>query len=200
MAKQIQKLVSNPDEEKRVIDGVYNTSKMLLTIDDSKVVKCFKVESNSSERRYLREKKALEMLVHVPNTPRLIHYEDSQNKIEMTRLPGQSVDALSVSHLWQLTTIVNNMLRHGIARHSLPIRDIVVDVSNQVGLVDFERVTFRHWRLSPIWLIAKQVSRYHLYRLISQYQPQILTPYQTWLVNFGARLKGVVAFIHSLSD
>ena len=42
-----------------------------------------------------------------------------------------------------LSRIVEQMLAAGVARHSMPIRDIVVDESGNLSLVDFERSTLR---------------------------------------------------------
>ena len=41
-------------------------------------------------------------------------------------------------------------------------------------MVDYERVTPRRTEASVTWKIAEVVSRYHLYRLMGQFQPQVL--------------------------
>lgn len=185
---------------KKVVDGVYDTSKMLLQIGDECVTKHFKSTSNSTTRRYHLEKQALSRLENTPGTPSLYHHDDNNRTLQMSRLPGVSATYLSVQNLMDLAVIVKNMLASGVARHSMPIRDIVVDEGGQLGLVDFERTTLCKARWRPDWLIAKAVTRYHLYRLMSQYQPQMLNRRQFLLVEMGSKLRGFVFFIHSLSN
>ncbi len=183
----------------KVIDGIYETNKMLLKIGENTVTKFFKPKSHAG-RRYFIEKEALSRLKGIPGTPELVFGDDTHRTIEMTRLPGRAAENLSAANVQALSTIVDNMLQVGVARHSMPIRDIVVDNQGNLGLVDFERATLRksRWRLD--WLIAKQVSYYHLYRLIYEYQPQLLSPRQWKQVYWGGKLKGLVRFMHSLSN
>lgn len=177
--------------QKKVINGVYETEKMLLTINPDSVTKLFKPKRNS-HRRYDIEKEALRRLQHVNGTPSLLAYDDNSDRIEMSRLPGKSTEKLSEQHLMELSRIVDEMLKAGVARHSMPIRDVVVD-EDKVGLVDFERATLRKswWRID--WFVAKKVSHYHLYRLIFQNQPHLLSFSQAFKVQLGNALR--VAFL-----
>ncbi|MFS1438156.1 hypothetical protein [Shewanella sp. 10N.286.48.A6] len=93
----------------------------------------------------------------------------------MSRLKGTAPETLSVKQIILLREMVANMLAQGVARHAMPVRDLLADSDENLGMVDFERITFRSFEWSPIWLIAKKVSHYHLYRLIRTYQPQQLT-------------------------
>lgn len=93
----------------------------------------------------------------------------------MTKLNGQNLDILSVSALNNLKKLINNMLDAGVSKHSLPVRYILITEENSVTLVDFERVTLRRYRWSPIWLIAKEVTYFHLLRLIDQHESTLLT-------------------------
>ena len=162
---------------KEVIDNKYNTEKMLIEIGDETVTKLFK-PCRGYQRRYKREKEALLRLLHIIDIPRLIKFDDHNTKLFMTRLPGVKPVDLSEQNLRDLTKIVERMLAAGVARHAMPIRDILVDQNGRLSLVDFERSTIVNQLWRPDFLIAKKVSRYHLYRLIAQYQPQLLTKRQ----------------------
>ncbi|WPC76366.1 RIO2 family protein [Vibrio porteresiae] len=175
---------------KRVIDGVYETNKMLLRIGDSEVVKMFKPKK-SSPRRYGREKESLQRMHDIEGVPTLIATNDEQHTIRMSRLPGQTAKTLSVENAVMLSKIVYQMLAAGVARHSLPIRDIVVDSKGNLGLVDFERVTLCRHAWSPIWRIARKVSIYHLYRLINEHQPQLLSPKAKMVVQLGGMIRRI---------
>ena len=175
---------------KRVIDGVYETNKMLLRIGDSEVVKMFKPKK-SSPRRYGREKESLQRMHDIEGVPTLIATNDEQHTIRMSRLPGQTAKTLSVENAVMLSKIVYQMLSAGVARHSLPIRDIVVDSKGNLGLVDFERVTLCRHAWSPIWRIARKVSIYHLYRLINEHQPQLLSPKAKMVVQLGGMIRQI---------
>lgn len=185
--------ISNESQQfhKKVINGVYETDKMLLTINPNSVTKLFKPKRNS-HRRYDIEKEALRRLQNVGGTPSLLAYDDNADCIEMSRLPGESKDKLSEQHLKQLSLIVDEMLKAGVARHSMPIRDVVVD-EDKVGLVDFERATLKKGRWRIDWFVAKKVSHYHLYRLTFQNQPQLLSFSQAFKVQLGNALR--VAFL-----
>ncbi len=175
---------------KRVINGVYETNKMLLRIGDSEVVKIFKPKK-SSPRRYGREKESLQRMLDIEGVPTLIDTNDDQHTIRMSRLPGKTASSLSADNVVILSKIVYQMLAAGVARHSLPIRDIVVDNHGNLGLVDFERVTLCRHAWSPVWRIARKVSIYHLYRLINDYQPQLLSPKAKMMVKIGGMIRQI---------
>ena len=177
-------------EVKEVIAGIYETSKMRLEIKDQEVSKLFKPRSGYRQR-YRHEKEALIRMQQVDNIPQLLRFEDSEALLIMSRMPGSSVTALSEQNLLDLTAIVNNMLAVGVARHSMPIRDILVDETGLLSLVDFERSTIcdQRWRLD--WIVAKRVTQYHLSRLIEEYQPQMLTPEQQQQLEKAKRPKNI---------
>ena len=169
-------LVRHSNEEaviKEVIGNIYETNKMLLEISDDVVTKFFK-PSSGYKNRYRQEKEALLRMEHVDNVPRLIKAKDLNTTLFMSRLPGRSVTELSEINLSDLTKIVTQMLAAGVARHSMPIRDILVDEQGLLSLVDFERSTLRYQTWRPDWIIAKKVTQYHLSRLISEHQPQLI--------------------------
>ena len=173
---------------KKVIDGTYNTHKMLLKIGDKTVSKFFKPVSGSF-RRYQIEKEALQRMSHILGTPKLISSDDNSCTLVMSRLSGNMPDHLTEKNLLVLIRIVKEMLEAGVARHSMPIRDILVNDIGEVGLVDFERSTLRSspWRID--WIVATKVSHYHLYRLIYQHQPQLLTKNQLLKLNVISKLR-----------
>jgi|GEM_PF-1002916 len=173
-------MVGHSNEEaviKEVIGNIYETNKMLLEIGDEVVTKLFK-PSSGYKSRYRQEKEALLRMEQVDNVPRLIKSEDQKTTLFMSRLPGRSVTELSETNLSDLTNIVTQMLAAGVARHSMPVRDILVDEQGLLSLVDFERSTLRYQTWRPDWIIAKKVTQYHLSRLISQHQPQLLSSQQ----------------------
>ena len=183
--------------QKAVVAGVYETNKVLLKIGHDRVVKLFKPQSKTRRRRFATEKEALSRLRGTPGVPELLRSDDSAFTLEMSRLPGEAAKQLSEGNLADLARIVEHALRAGVARHAMPIRDIVIDQHGRLGLVDFERASLHpgYWR--PDWPIAKLVARYHLYRLMSEHQPQMLEAAQARLVAIGVRLKGLVAFVHA---
>ena len=125
----------------------------------------------------IKEKKeSLIRMQDVKGTPNLVDYQDDRCVLVMSRLPGSMPETLSEDNLLKLIDIVNQMIASGVARHSMPIRDVLVSDSGEVSLVDFERSTLRSsfWRLD--WYIAIKVTHYHLYRLIYQFAPHLLTP------------------------
>ncbi|QKX16270.1 hypothetical protein [Microbulbifer sp. YPW1] len=183
---------------KSVINGTYETRKILLKVGTKSVTKYFK-QRPGVQRRYRVEKSALQRLRGVVGFPQLIRTADTSLLLEMSRLPGASVKSLSERNLRDLAAIVEKMLAAGVARHSLPLRDILVDPEGNVGLVDFERATLRSRIWRPDWSIAKAVTRYHLYRLFAEQQPQLLNPEQWRLVNIGGKLRNPVSLLHALT-
>ncbi|MCL1067366.1 hypothetical protein L2735_11170 [Shewanella olleyana] len=159
---------------KMVIDGVYETSKMRVEIHDDIVIKTFKKARNSTQR-YTREKKALHLLLGQKGFPQIIEYDDALQSIVMSRLKGERPETLSELQAGQLRALVHVLNETGVARHAMPIRDFIVDKDGNLGMVDFERVTFRAFRYSPIWNLALKVNQYNLLKLINVYQPQALS-------------------------
>lgn len=184
-------------DNKRVIDGVYETGKMRLTIAESMVSKQFK-SKESTHRRYMIEKSALIQLKGIKGFPQLLESFDDMHLLRMTRLSGVRPNRLSESHLHQLHHLVRAMLKAGVARHSLPIRDLLVSPQGKISMVDFERATLKSRSSWLTWWVAKQVSLYHLYRLMAQYQPQMLTPGQSRFVQYSLMLRGLVHKVNHL--
>ncbi len=171
---------------------IYETTKMRVELGQDRVLKIFKKRSGH-RTRYKREKGALQAMSGVDGVPRLISHDDEIPQLETTRLPGRNVEHLTADMLQQLRAIVDDMLDCGIARHSLPIRDIVVDEQGEVGLVDFERVTFRWFNWGLIWLIAKGITRFHLLWLYDSHEPDSLSPRQQRIFAWGMKIRNSFA-------
>lgn len=159
---------------KVVLNGIYETKKMLVVIEPSSVIKKFKKQKDYI-RRYSREKIALQRLKGFDYFPELLSFDHADTSLKMSRLKGSQPQSLSVEQVVMLRKMVSNMLARGVSRHAMPIRDLLADNDKELGMVDFERTTLRGVKWSPIWWIAKKVSNYHLYRIINTYQPQELT-------------------------
>ncbi|MGR5062376.1 hypothetical protein [Photobacterium sp. DNB22_13_2] len=151
--------------------SVYETSKMHVSIGEKEVIKTFK-KRPGYKKRFKREKKALQRLKGVDGFPQIISHRNST--VVMSRVAGGNQEQLSNQSLKELRVLVNNMLEAGVARHAIPERDLLID-DNKVSMVDFERITLRSHRLSPGWLFAKKVTKFHLLRLISNHNSQLLT-------------------------
>jgi len=153
--------------------SIYETGKMRVEIGNSEVVKIFKVRP-SYMKRYNREKCALFRLTGVPGFPEIIKYNEGGATLTMTRLPGENKEQFSDEALQDLRLLVDRMLGVGIARHSLPERDLLIK-GDKVSMIDFERVTLRGSSWSPMWFFAKKVTRFHLLRFISRHNPDLLS-------------------------
>lgn len=168
--------------------SIYETKKMHVDIQPEYVLKVFK-KTPGYLTRYHREKRALKRLSNIPGMPQLIECSDNTPSLKMTRLPGDNPTWLSDKSLLQLKGMVDQMLSQGIARHSLPERDILVDEAGNVSLVDFERITLKSKRTAPIWKLADKVTRFHLSRLIHQHNPMLLTPHERRQLELGLALR-----------
>ncbi|WP_153915594.1 hypothetical protein [Shewanella sp. TC10] len=171
-----------------IVNGIYETEKMHLTIGANSVEKHFKPYRKYISR-YNIEKESLILLKGIKGVPNLISNDDRQKVLIMSKLPGQTPTRLNKQNLLDLTVIVNKMLDAGVARHALPIRDLIVDSSNKLGVVDFERSTLRRSIFRFDWYVAKKVTHYHLYRLIAQFQPDLLTSKQAMKLNIVTKLR-----------
>ncbi|MCL1142429.1 hypothetical protein [Shewanella gaetbuli] len=185
--------------EKVIINGIYETSKMRVEITDTQVIKTFK-QSSHSKKRYLREKSSLQMLSGKSGFPELISTNDDIKQIVMSKLPGTRPESLSAVQALQLRTLVDSMLLSGIARHAIPIRDLIVDDNGTLHMVDFERVSIKSFASTPFWYVAKWVSLYHLIRLINQFQPDSLTVKEKKLLNIANAIRNVLQKLKPLRD
>jgi len=186
-------------ENKQVIGNIYNTEKMLLRIGEHLVTKHFK-ESSNYLKRFDQERRSLLRLQQLEHVPDLMRVLDWDTTLHLSRLPGISATSLTTENLIDLEKIVEQMLTAGVARHSMPIRDVLVDDRGEVSLVDFERSTLRSFRWSPIWLIATKVTRYHFLKLVEQHQPQMLTADQCEQLRKAAVIRRYFLVFRRLRD
>jgi predicted Ser/Thr protein kinase len=132
-----------------------------------------------------REVKALGRLAGLERVPVLLALGLDRKTVIMSRVPGKPLsecELVTEFTMASLRRLVEQILARGIARHSLPPRDVIVAEDGTAGLVDFERSTRPLFPGDPAWLIAKQVMRFHLLRLLATHAPQLLTRgEQRWL-------------------
>ncbi|GAA5189063.1 hypothetical protein [Ferrimonas gelatinilytica] len=158
---------------KQVIDGIYQTGKMHVSIGPHSVTKTY-TGSKAQRNGFPREVRALERLRGVAGFPQLINADSSNFAITMSRLPGAMAKSLNPQQVALVRQRVASMLAQGVARHSLPIRDFVVSTDGEVGMADFERTTLRRCRFSPLWVVATLVTQYNLSRLVRANCPEAL--------------------------
>ena len=153
---------------------VYETEKMRVEICETKVTKIFK-DSPSSKKRYTLERDALERLKGINGFPQIISSQSKTKTITMSYVDGENKSQLTDLSLLNLKALVVNMLNAGVARHTIRERDLLINESCDVSMVDFERTTLRNHRFSFSWFIAKQVTEYHLIRVIWNHNSALLT-------------------------
>jgi predicted Ser/Thr protein kinase len=154
-----------------------DTGKNRVLVYHDSVHKTFKVARNA-RRNARRELKALRLLAGLDGVPLVLAANLDQLTVVMSRIPGKPLTECGnvAEHTMRtLRKLVEQMLQRGVARHSLPPRDVIVANDGSAGLVDFERSTRRLFPFDPSWAIAKAVTRFHLLRLVNQHAPQLLT-------------------------
>ena len=179
--------------------SVYETPKIHVTIRPEYVLKVFK-KCPGYKSRYKKEKQALMRLSDIQGIPQLISYSDEHVSLKISRLPGCSPKRMSDKSLLQLKSLVNHMLKQGIARHSLPIRDILIDEHDNVGLVDFERTTIKSRLTLPIWHLAHRIARFHLYRLIHSHNSRLLSIEEKCELEQGLKFRARFARLRHIRD
>ena len=159
-----------------------------------RVIKHF-VRGHNRARRLNREIEALDRLANVDGVPAVLDYSTSERFIVTQRLPGAALadcDDVPDAVFTKLRTLIDSMLHNGVARHSLPPRDVIVLPDGTPGLVDFERCSLRRWRLNPGWWIATAVTRFHLLRLIGNHAPHLLSRQEQSQLRRQLRLRSVL--------
>lgn len=157
---------------------VCDTRKNRVLVYEDRVHKTFKTV-RYSERRARRELAALRLLAGLEGVPVVLASGLDRTTVVLSRVPGQPLsecESVAESTMVSLRRLVEQSLERGVARHSLPPRDVLVAPDGSAGLVDFERSTRRLFPGDPAWLVAKAVTRFHLMRLINEHAPQLLTP------------------------
>ncbi|MGO1766002.1 MAG: hypothetical protein ACTH1W_01895 [Advenella sp.] len=148
-----------------------------VEIKQDRVIKVF-AHGKKSAIRFNREVTALKRLAYIEGIPSLFSYSPTHRCIAIERIPGTPLslaDHIPDQFFAQLRVLIENLLLCGVARHSLPARDVIVQPDGSVGLVDFERCSFRHFVGDPMWWVASKVAHFNLLRLIDSYAPVQLT-------------------------
>lgn len=160
---------------------------------DQRVVKSF-VAGRRSKNRFQRELEALGRLQGLDGTPELLRTSHAPTRVHMSRIQGNTLDRTSSvpdSVFHSLRELVERMLGRGVARHSLPARDVLVRPDGSAGLVDFERSRCRQFSWSPIWLASRAVTRFQLLRLIQTRAPHLLSQRELATLGMQHRLRSV---------
>jgi len=155
---------------------VLESPKNRLTLYPDRVQKTFHA-GRGSARRARKERIALRVLAGLQGVPAVLAVSPDGRSIEMSRLRGKPLAecrSVQPATLASLRDLVEEVLRRGIARHSLPPRDVIVHDDGSVGLVDFERSSRRWFSAGPLWLVARAITRFHLLRLVGEYAPELL--------------------------
>ena len=168
------------------------TSKNAAILEADRVVKTFK-RVPKAVRRFRLEVESLTRLAGLDGIPAILEVSDPDLRLVMSRLPGEPLTTAPVvpdAAFNDLRALVAAMLERGVARHSMPPRDVIVAPDGRIGLVDFERVTLRGWRHNPIWRISCSITRFHMLRLIGDHAPHLLSRKESRRLGVQRRLGG----------
>lgn len=170
---------------------VVESPKNRVLIYEDRVEKHFD-KGRGIARKARLEVAALRRLAGIEGVPALLEVSPDGRSVTMSRLVGKPLaecEDVTEQTIVSLQVLVEEILRRGIARHSLPSRDVIVRPDGSAGLVDFERSTHRLFPGDPVWLIARGIMRYHLRRLTYERAPQLLTPAEVRRVRVQVRLR-----------
>lgn len=150
-------------------------AKNRVVLEPERVIKHF-LHGHNNARRFHREIKALRRLEGLDGVPRLLDVSIRARSFSISRIPGKPLvqcETIPDTCFESLRTLVEAMLQQGVARHSLPPRDVILRPDGTAGLVDFERGTLRRWS-GITWWVACKVTRFQLLRLIDDHAPHLL--------------------------
>ncbi len=155
---------------------IYETQKNRVLIYEDRVCKTFGSARHAAVH-LRREIEALRRLAGIQGVPVILALGLDRKSVVMSRVPGTPMtkcESVSERTMASLRSLVEQMLQRGIARHSLPPRDVIVAPDGSASLVDFERSTRRLFPGDPAWIIAKGVTRFHLMRMLHEHAPQLM--------------------------
>ncbi len=155
-------------------ERIISTKKMIVIINSDSVTKKFK-KSYGYKKRYNTEKKALNLLSELNGIPKILSFSDETTSLTVSKLEGKTVSEFSDKILIDLKSKMFSIIELGVARHSFPERDIIVDNNQNIGIVDFERATIKEDSWLITWNIASLVAKFHTYRLIFRHNPNLLS-------------------------
>lgn len=157
---------------------VFDSPKNRVFVYSDRVVKVYH-SGRGIARKARRELRALRALDGLHGVPAVLALGPDGRALTMSRLKGTPLSECTrvpEETLASLRRLVEQMLARGVARHSLPRRDVMVLSDGSAGLVDFERSTRRLFSLEPSWLVAQAITRFHMLRLVHEFAPQLMTP------------------------
>ncbi|MDN3643480.1 hypothetical protein QWY87_12260 [Lutimonas halocynthiae] len=157
---------------------------MSVELHDDFVIKRFK-PVYGFKKRYYTEKQALGLLKGINAVPKILSYSDEEYFLKISRLKGDPCMQYSKKALEQLRSIIDETINNGVARHSLPLRDIIIDEKDNVGVVDFERATLKKNCFFVFWYAATLVTRFHVIRFIHNQNANLLSFTESVLVKTG---------------
>jgi hypothetical protein len=170
---------------------VVESPKNRVCIYEDRVEKVF-AAGRGIARKARREVKALRRLAGIDGVPVLLEISPDGRHVTMSRIEGQPLsecESVTESTMASLRDLVEQILQRGVARHSLPPRDVIVRPDGSAGLVDFERSTPRLFPGDPIWLMARGIMRFHLGRLTYERAPELLTPWERRRIRLQVRVR-----------
>lgn len=180
-------------------EKVVSTKKMTVEINSDSVTKNFK-PSFSYKKRHQTEKKALNLLEKLEGIPKIISFSDANVSITMTKIEGENAVHFSDKSLHDLKSKMLSNIELGVARHSLPARDLLIGTNQNVGIVDFERATIKEDSLSLVWKIAILVTRFHTYRFIYKHNAHLLETRELKFVQNGLFIRNIFNFYKKIRN
>jgi len=180
-------------------EKVVSTKKMTVEINSDSVTKNFK-PSFGYKKRYQTEKKALNLLQELEGIPKIISFSDDTVSITMTKIDGENTTHFSDKSLHDLKSKMRSTIELGVARHSLPARDLLIDMNQNVGIVDFERATIKKDSLNIIWKMATLVTKFHTYRFIYKHNADLLETSELKFVENGLIIRKIFNFYKEIRN
>ena len=165
-------------------DKTISTTKMTVIISANCVIKTYK-KSFGYKKRYMTEKKALDLLSSLEGIPRVVSFSNKTPSLTLTRLSGSNASCFSDKMLLDLKSKMYAMIKLGVARHSLPIRDVLVDKNDVLSIVDFERATIKEYSWDITRYFASLVAKFHTCKFIFKQNPGLLSIAELKFVKIG---------------
>ena len=172
---------------------------MSVELHDDFVLKKFK-PVYGFKKRYNTEKQALGLLEGINGVPKILSYCDEEYFLKISRLEGSPCMQYSKKALQQLRSIIDDTIENGVARHSLPLRDIILDEKDNVGVVDFERATLKKNCFFIFWFAATLVTKFHVIRFIYNQNAKLLTLTERVLVRIGLLFRKIFNLYQVIRD
>lgn len=180
-------------------EKVASTKKMTVEINSDSVTKNFK-PSFGYKKRYQTEKKALNLLQELEGIPKIISFSDDIVSITMTKIDGENTAHFSDKSLYDLKSKILSTIELGVARHSLPARDLLIDMNKNVRVVDFERATIKEYSLNIIWKMATLVTKFNTYRFIYKHNADLFETSELKFIENGLIIRKIFNFYREIRN